>query len=95
MERDDGDFMVECRNDIDFWGEYVLVGEQVSKSEWIRYFDNPSNFSILTEWKSIHRSIKLWLKDTKLLSDYLFCHGQSFWFVSDSAVELHCRVICR
>jgi len=52
MERDDVDFMVECRNDIDFWGEYVPVGEQISKAEWIRYFDSPSNFSILTEWKT-------------------------------------------
>jgi hypothetical protein len=52
MERDDVDFMVECRNDMDFWGEYVPVGEQISKSEWMRYFDSPSDFSILTEWKT-------------------------------------------
>jgi RimJ/RimL family protein N-acetyltransferase len=52
MERDDVDFMVQCRNDIDFWGEYVPMGEQISKSEWMRYFDSPSNFSILTEWKT-------------------------------------------
>jgi diamine N-acetyltransferase len=52
MERDDVDFMVECRNNLDFWGEYAPVGEQISKSEWLRYFDSPSNFSILTEWKT-------------------------------------------
>jgi hypothetical protein len=32
MEKDDVDFLVECRNDIDFWGEYVPVGEQISKA---------------------------------------------------------------
>ena len=50
MERDDVDFMVECRNDTDFWGEYAPVGEQISKSEWLRHFDNPS--TDLTEWKT-------------------------------------------
>jgi ribosomal-protein-alanine N-acetyltransferase len=52
MERDDVDFLVECRNDVDFWGEYVPVGEQISKAEWMRYFDNSSNLAILTEWKT-------------------------------------------
>lgn len=50
MERDDVDFMVQCRNDLDFWGEYAPVGGQISKSEWLRGFDNPS--SDLTEWKT-------------------------------------------
>ena len=49
MEKDDVDFLVECRNDIDFWGEYVPVGEQISKAEWIKYFDSPSNLGILIE----------------------------------------------
>jgi len=52
MERDDIDFLVECRNDIDFWGEYVPIGEQISKAEWMKYFDNPSSFAILTEMKT-------------------------------------------
>jgi RimJ/RimL family protein N-acetyltransferase len=50
MERDDVDFMAECRNDTDFWGEYAPVGEQISKSEWLRHFDNPS--TDLTGWKT-------------------------------------------
>jgi len=52
MERDDVDFLVECRNDIDFWGEYVPIGEQISKAEWMKYFDSPSNLAILTEMKT-------------------------------------------
>jgi RimJ/RimL family protein N-acetyltransferase len=52
MERDDVDFVVECRNDIDFWGEYVPVGDQISKSDWLKYFDNPSNLAVLTESKT-------------------------------------------
>jgi RimJ/RimL family protein N-acetyltransferase len=52
IEKDDVDFLVECRNDIDFWGEYISIGEQISKSEWLRYFDSPSNLAILMENKS-------------------------------------------
>jgi RimJ/RimL family protein N-acetyltransferase len=52
MERDDVDFLVGCRNDIDFWGEYVPVGEQISKAEWLKYHDNPSNLGILIEHKT-------------------------------------------
>jgi len=52
LERDDADFLVECRNDVDFWGEYVPLVEQTSKSEWMKYFDNPSNLAILTEMKT-------------------------------------------
>jgi ribosomal-protein-alanine N-acetyltransferase len=52
MERDDIDFLVECRNDIDFWGEYVPIGEQISKAEWMKYFDNPSNLAIVIEMKT-------------------------------------------
>ena len=51
LEREDLDFMVECFDNVDFWGEYSPIGEQVSKSEWIRLFDNPSNFMLLTELK--------------------------------------------
>ena len=49
MERDDVDFLVECRNDIDFWGEYSPIVEHISKSDWMRGFDNPSSSAILTE----------------------------------------------
>jgi RimJ/RimL family protein N-acetyltransferase len=52
MERDDVDFLVECRNDIDFWGEYIPIGEQISKAEWLKYYDNPSNLGILIEHKT-------------------------------------------
>ena len=52
MERDDVDFLVECRNDIGFWGEYVPIGEQISKAEWMKYFDSPSSLAILTEGKT-------------------------------------------
>ena len=51
LEREDLDFMVECFNNVDFWGEYSPIGEQVSKSEWTKLFDNPSNFMLLTELK--------------------------------------------
>jgi len=49
MEKDDVDLLVECRNDIDFKGEYSPIGEQISKSELMKRFDNPSNLTILTE----------------------------------------------
>lgn len=51
LDREDIDFMVECFNNVDFWGEYSPIGEQASKSEWIKLLDNPSNFMVLTEWK--------------------------------------------
>jgi len=51
LEREDLDFMVECFNNVDFWGEYSPIGEQVSKSEWMKLFDNPSTFTLLTELK--------------------------------------------
>lgn len=50
LERDDIDLLADWFNDLDFWGEYVFM-EQISKSERIRYFDNPSNLAILTEIK--------------------------------------------
>jgi RimJ/RimL family protein N-acetyltransferase len=53
MEREDVDYLVECLNDIDFWGEYVPIGEQISKAEWLKYFDSPSNLAILTEFKTL------------------------------------------
>ena len=49
-EREDVDYLVECINDMDFMGEYAW-GEQISKSQQMRYFDNPSNMAILTEAK--------------------------------------------
>jgi RimJ/RimL family protein N-acetyltransferase len=50
MEKDDVDFEVECFNDIDFWGENPFF-QQMSKSESIKEFDNPSNLEILLEFK--------------------------------------------
>ena len=50
LEREDVDYLVECVNDIDFMGEYEW-GEQVTKSQLMRYFDNPSNMTVLTEAK--------------------------------------------
>ena len=51
MEKEDVDFLYECFNDIDFWGEYDSIVEQRSKSELMQRFDNPSNLRILTERK--------------------------------------------
>ena len=49
VERDDVNFRVEWRNNVEFWGEYANIVEQLSKSEWLKRFDNPSNLDILTE----------------------------------------------
>ena len=51
VEKDDVDYLVECINDIDFMGEYASSGGQITKSEQMKYFDNPSNLAILTEAK--------------------------------------------
>jgi RimJ/RimL family protein N-acetyltransferase len=50
LDRDDMDFFVDCFNSIDFWGDNPFW-EQVSKSAWMRHFDDPPNVAILTEWK--------------------------------------------
>ena len=42
MDSDDVDFVVESRNSMDFWGEYISVN-QISKAEWLKHIDNPSN----------------------------------------------------
>ncbi|HVP15862.1 MAG TPA: GNAT family protein [candidate division Zixibacteria bacterium] len=47
VEREDVDYLVECVNGRP-WGEYVGVSEQITKSQQMKYFDNPSN---LTESK--------------------------------------------
>ena len=50
-ERDDIDFLVECISNIDFGGEYVPI-EQQSKSDWMKWFDNPpSNWAVFSEQK--------------------------------------------
>jgi len=52
LERDDIDFLFECVNDIDFWGEYTNpLFEQISKSGLMGNFDNPPSRAILIEWK--------------------------------------------
>jgi RimJ/RimL family protein N-acetyltransferase len=51
MERDDVDFATECFNNIDFLGEFDPIGEQTSRSERMKLFDNPTNLAILIESK--------------------------------------------
>ena len=51
LEKEGVDYLFECINDIDIWGEYVAVDEQISKSELIKGFDNPSNWEISCEIK--------------------------------------------
>ena len=51
LEKEDVDYLFECINDIDIWGEYMAVDEQISKSELIKGFDNPSNWEISCEIK--------------------------------------------
>jgi RimJ/RimL family protein N-acetyltransferase len=51
VEKDDIEFVAECLNDIDFLGEYIPLYEQRSKSEFVKQFDNPSNWVVLTERK--------------------------------------------
>jgi len=41
VEREDVDFMVECFNDIDYWGEYDSIAEQESTAEQMKQFDIP------------------------------------------------------
>jgi RimJ/RimL family protein N-acetyltransferase len=52
MEREDVDFLVECFNDMNFRGEYTPIEVQISKSEEMKQFDNPSNWAILIERKT-------------------------------------------
>ena len=47
MEKEDVDYLFECINEIDIWGEYNPVDEQVSKSELMKRFE-----TILQTWKS-------------------------------------------
>jgi len=47
MEKDDVDFVVDCSNDINSY-EYDPI-TQVSRTEKIKEFDNPTQLSILTE----------------------------------------------
>jgi RimJ/RimL family protein N-acetyltransferase len=51
MEREDVDFLAEHLNDINCIGEYWSDFEQVSKSDWVKQFDNPSNLGVLLEVK--------------------------------------------
>jgi RimJ/RimL family protein N-acetyltransferase len=51
MEREDVDFLAEHLNDINCIGEYWSDFEQVSKSELMKGYDNPSNLFILLEAK--------------------------------------------
>jgi RimJ/RimL family protein N-acetyltransferase len=54
MERDDVDFMTDCFNNIEFWGDNFPaggVGEHHPKSEWMKDFDNPTEFQKMIDWK--------------------------------------------
>ena len=51
MEREDVDFLAEHLNNINCMGEYWSNIEQVSKSELMKGYDNPSNLFILLEAK--------------------------------------------
>lgn len=51
MEREDVDFLAEHRNDLNCICEYWSDIEQVSKSDWVKQFDNPSSFGVLLEVK--------------------------------------------
>jgi len=50
-ERDDADFELGLINDMDLWGEYNSVEEPISKSEWMKRFDNPPLKWMITELK--------------------------------------------
>jgi RimJ/RimL family protein N-acetyltransferase len=47
MDKDDLDFMVQLRNDVDS-NAYVSV-KQISKAETMREFDNPTQLTLITE----------------------------------------------
>jgi len=49
IEKDDVDFEAESSNDIGLVGEYEPIDEQISKSDLMKTFDNPSNLAILTD----------------------------------------------
>jgi len=51
MEREDVSFLAEHLNDINCMGEYWPDFEQVSKSELMKEYENPSNWFILLEAK--------------------------------------------
>jgi RimJ/RimL family protein N-acetyltransferase len=46
-ESDDVDFAVGCHNDGGFWADYISIEEQMSKSEWMKTFVNPTEFQRL------------------------------------------------
>jgi len=50
LEKEDIEFFADCFNDLDFWGDNPFW-EQVSKSGWMRHFDNPPDRAVLIEWK--------------------------------------------
>jgi RimJ/RimL family protein N-acetyltransferase len=51
-DKEDVDFLAECFNDIDFWGEYNHPAyEQISRSSLMNTFDNPSDFLKVIEFK--------------------------------------------
>ena len=51
VERDDIDFMAQCFNNVDYWGEYDSITEQKSTTEQMKQFDNPPVWVTSTEMK--------------------------------------------
>ena len=51
IDKDDLDFELGLINDLDLWGEYNGVEEQISKSEWMKRLDNPPPIWTMTELK--------------------------------------------
>jgi ribosomal-protein-alanine N-acetyltransferase len=49
LEKEDIEFFADCFNNLDFWGDNPFW-EQVSKSEWMKHFENPPNAAVLVEW---------------------------------------------
>ena len=54
LERDDIDFLIECWNNIEFWGDNLGAGgagTQTTKSDWLKsLFDGPSEFMKMINW---------------------------------------------
>jgi RimJ/RimL family protein N-acetyltransferase len=44
VESDDVDFDLRCHNDECFWSDYLPIEEQMTKSEWMKTFVNPTEF---------------------------------------------------
>ena len=50
-EKEDVDFLVECFDDLDFWGESSPAYEQFPRWYLMKTFDNPPDLQRLIDWK--------------------------------------------